>query len=74
MTAPYAVSNEDGSAPVPAIGECCCHCGSAHVKILMAQPASAVGHGEHLAFVDPKPAAPPKPTLLVPGRRPEILH
>ena len=72
MTAPYGVVTAD-SEVVPAIGECCCQCGAAHVKILTARPDDAHGHGEYLVFVEPNPVPTPLPRgLIVP--QPRILH
>lgn len=72
MGPPYAVQDETVGA-VPGIGECCCFCGAARVKILRERPLSAEGHGEHLLFITPTPAPPPKPGLIVPGPR-KVLH
>ena len=68
MTAPYAVAIPSGEQ-APAIGVCCCHCGAAHVKILMARPDDAEGHGDHLVFIEPKPSPVPTRGLIVPHPR-----
>lgn len=72
MTAPYSVARSQ-TEHAPAIGECCCHCGAARVKILSQRPPEAEGHGDHLVFVEPKPARAPQTPLVLPTR-PRILH
>ncbi|MGE3267181.1 MAG: hypothetical protein AB7P40_00440 [Chloroflexota bacterium] len=69
MTMPYQVAKPGGTL-APAIGECCCHCGAAHVKILMARPENADGHGEYLVFQEPKQQ--PVSVLVPHGSR--VLH
>lgn len=70
---PYGVQGPGGET-VPAVGEACCHCGRARVRIRTTRPEGIGDHGPYLLFVEPNPsAAPPAPGLFVPGR-PRIVH
>lgn len=71
MTAPYSVARSQTDL-TPAIGECCCFCGAAHVKILMDAPPDAADHGEYLVFQSPAPRQAPPPIVL--PTRPRIVH
>ena len=69
----YAIQIGEGEA-VPAVPEFCCWCAPVRLTVFRDPPADAAAHGPAFRFVGPqKPAAAPKPTLLVPNG-PRLVH